>query len=81
MVAHCEARGLALTCETVNCPAGAGLSCPILFPSMPESAPELSQVAKDRVLTALSTSNLKERVLTPAEIKAVALELLKAARG
>jgi hypothetical protein len=48
---------------------------------MLESAPELSQVAKDRVLTALSTSNLKERVLTPAEIKAVALQLLKAARG
>jgi hypothetical protein len=48
---------------------------------MPESAPELSQEAKDRVLTVLSTSNLKERVLTAAEIKAVAMELLKAASG
>lgn len=48
---------------------------------MPESTPELSQVAKDRVLTVLSTSNLKERVLTPSEIKAVALDLLKAAQG
>lgn len=47
---------------------------------MPESAPVLSQVAKDKVLTTLSSSNLEERVLTPAEIKAVALELLKAAR-
>jgi hypothetical protein len=48
---------------------------------MPESAPDLSQEAKDRVLTALSTSNFNERVLTPAEIKLIALELLKAARG
>ena len=65
----------------MNCSEWAGLSFLFPFRSMPESAPELSQVAKDRVLTALSTSNLKERVLTPAEIKAVALELLKAARG
>ena len=48
---------------------------------MPKSAPELSQEVTDRVLTTLSTSNLKERVLTPAEIRAVALELLKAARA
>lgn len=48
---------------------------------MPESVPELSKEATDRVLTTLSTSNLKEQVLTPAEIKAMALELLKAARG
>ena len=49
--------------------------------SMPESPPELSQADKDRVLTVLSTSNLKQRVLTAAEIKAVALKLLEAARG
>ncbi len=68
-------------CEMASSLVCVGRSRLTPFSSMPESAPELSQVAKDRVLKALSTSNVKERVLTPSEIKAVALELLKAARG
>lgn len=48
---------------------------------MSESAQELSEEAKARVLKALATANLKGRVLTPVEIKAVARDLLEAARG
>lgn len=48
---------------------------------MTESAQELPQELKDRVLATLARSSLNERVLGNTEIKSVALALLQEVRG
>lgn len=47
---------------------------------MTDNAPDLPLAVRNRILGVLSTAELKERILTPVEIKAVAQELLKVAR-